>query len=1160
MTIPSLYTPTQITKINDTYFIVDCWHHRIIYSDRVSRPISEWCLLDGTTLHGPHTLASDGDYYLVDNTDKHSVHVYKKIKGDFKLIQVLEGVGVRPHQVVYFNELNRFLVLSSCTQEIFVLHHSEGSFFVERVFHLDKLQGVYCRSFNFVDDCLVFVGSNGSLVFYRFSGDRLEFSHSIVVDGSIKGRFGLNYFAKIAGRYYLSYTPSGLVVSDTLQGFATADFIHCLEESLGTPYFFSVFDEQVFIPYIALPPELSQVEHDQSSGLYVFDLMPQKATNKRDLKLINTYHHVASPSELSCHIKRTGSITVTNQQAGFEINLWQLGAWQTLASTNTDLSENSLVQSLASCYSGLSQIQVGGCEQGVGLIKSVSQKLSTDDLKTSLLSGLAYSLGRARGQLGASDQNAEKAQAWFHFSAHLALGDLAVPSLVEKRTQPVKQLPVEFKLPDDQWAVAYPEWLENYVFNDALGFWHRPAAKSIDYSDGDEIEGRLLNALHASADVSLFSKDLIQHQKDWPSIYHFSADRVNLLRPLASTLASSKVLELGCGCGAITRYLGELGAEVVALEGSLRRAEIAAARTRDLNKVTIVADHLQDLPLKGAFDVVTLIGVLEYSQIFVDADDPIQAVLERAKSYLKPNGILLVAIENQLGLKYFAGAPEDHGMGVMAGINDLYTDKTAITFGHQELQQRIQQAGFNRVETFLPFPDYKLPMLVVHPNGYTQHHPRWNLGTLLASSVPCDRQKIPTPTYSLERAWPLIARNGLSADLANSHLFVASLSEEPLADEQVLASYFSPSRAGEYSQQLDFVLQDEDQISIRRQSLENTPATLNLNDAPQEPYLPGVLHADLVHGVLQRPGWSLAALRYWCMPWLESLREHLVEPNEQSIALFGADHKEWLPGHFIDAIPRNLMLEAKGKRSFIDLEWEEPQPLPLALVVCRGLMVTLTMVTSIAEPEVRQHAQPNKLIESLMQELGLPIAEKDYVKFMPVIERLSCRAQGRPVPEQLPTTPYRFNPLTVRGESTIANKATGITLYWATAKQSIHEDRTVKDTWLLSGEKTPISLALPVLDENYTALRLDLTNCPAHLVVSKLLIKNKAGETLWNWDLSPQALTNLVQLIFTPLDDEQAIFISTGNDPQLVLNLPESLYPQLAGASLELDIKGFYLH
>jgi hypothetical protein len=36
-----LYTSTQIQKIADTYFIVDCWHHRVIYSRKPSAPIAD---------------------------------------------------------------------------------------------------------------------------------------------------------------------------------------------------------------------------------------------------------------------------------------------------------------------------------------------------------------------------------------------------------------------------------------------------------------------------------------------------------------------------------------------------------------------------------------------------------------------------------------------------------------------------------------------------------------------------------------------------------------------------------------------------------------------------------------------------------------------------------------------------------------------------------------------------------------------------------------------------------------------------------------------------------------------------------------------------------------------------------------------------------------
>ena len=55
-----------------------------------------------------------------------------------------------------------------------------------------------------------------------------------------------------------------------------------------------------------------------------------------------------------------------------------------------------------------------------------------------------------------------------------------------------------------------------------------------------------------------------------------------------------------------------------------------------------------------------LIGVLEYAGVFSDGYEPALKMLKKARSMLNPNGRLFIAIENQLGLKYFAGVPEDH--------------------------------------------------------------------------------------------------------------------------------------------------------------------------------------------------------------------------------------------------------------------------------------------------------------------------------------------------------------------------------------------------------------------------------------------------------------------------------------------------------------------
>src|SRR5690606_12339781 len=145
----------------------------------------------------------------------------------------------------------------------------------------------------------------------------------------------------------------------------------------------------------------------------------------------------------------------------------------------------------------------------------------------------------------------------------------------------------------------------HYFFDKAIKVWRRTAQYDFTYNDGDEIEQRLLSALKFCDDVSVLSKELLAHQIDWASEYHLSSDRANLLRPFSDIFKSANVLELGCGCGAITRYLGESGASVIAVEGSQQRATIAAERCRDLKNVSVILDKIEQIPFSKQFDVVT---------------------------------------------------------------------------------------------------------------------------------------------------------------------------------------------------------------------------------------------------------------------------------------------------------------------------------------------------------------------------------------------------------------------------------------------------------------------------------------------------------------------------------------------------------------------------
>ena len=70
----TLSVPTYITKINDIYFIVDCYNDQVIYHDNLEDPLYEWQVMTNDISKG-HTLASDGTVYLIDDTENNRILV-----------------------------------------------------------------------------------------------------------------------------------------------------------------------------------------------------------------------------------------------------------------------------------------------------------------------------------------------------------------------------------------------------------------------------------------------------------------------------------------------------------------------------------------------------------------------------------------------------------------------------------------------------------------------------------------------------------------------------------------------------------------------------------------------------------------------------------------------------------------------------------------------------------------------------------------------------------------------------------------------------------------------------------------------------------------------------------------------------------------------------
>lgn len=165
-----LSVPTYFTQIDGLYFIVDCYHDQVIYHDNLEDPIWQWNVMaDG--LSKPHTIAGDGDVYLVDDTDNHRLMVYNKVTDHFIATQCFDNVGNRPHYIQYDSRSGIFYVWSSMTGEMFLFERSEETadspyhgVYLKEIRQIPELNGIYVRSFTIDGEDIYFVSGNSSII------------------------------------------------------------------------------------------------------------------------------------------------------------------------------------------------------------------------------------------------------------------------------------------------------------------------------------------------------------------------------------------------------------------------------------------------------------------------------------------------------------------------------------------------------------------------------------------------------------------------------------------------------------------------------------------------------------------------------------------------------------------------------------------------------------------------------------------------------------------------------------------------------------------------------------------------------------------------------------------------------------------------------------
>jgi len=530
--------------------------------------------------------------------------------------------------------------------------------------------------------------------------------------------------------------------------------------------------------------------------------------------------------------------------------------------------------------------------------------------------------------------------------------------------------------------LAGDQLAEHYRFDSESRCWlPLSGAAGFGYSDGDAVEERLLEIVHSASDLRAVSSELRKHVSDWPSRYHLSPARANLLRPLADYLRG-RTLEIGAGCGAITRFIAECGGDVHAIEGGRRRAQIAAARCRELENVCLFVDTFDRFPIRANYDAVTLIGVLEYARKYFPAtqEDAIDAMLRRARRFLRPGGVLIVAIENQLGLKYFAGFGEDHYGLPMYGVEDHYDAGGVVTFGRSELSSRLAAAGLAAQRWWFPFPDYKIPTFLATERALVGHD-RGELLPVLCGALASDPQRPLHVRFRLERAWNAVLRNRLGPELANSFLVIASEEEGNLDNSATFGYHFSVDRRREFAKQVVFARAPDGGIEVRQELLyPETPPTAGAPFRMQLdalPFLRGDHWQRRISHITTTPGWGMGDVEAWAVVWFEALLRQAGLPAQKG----AISAQTPLPGRLLDAIPRNLIVAADGTAQFFDQEWRLDEPVEIGYLLFRGILHTVLALQNVAPPLPGTPMRAVDMFLKVAAALGIDIQQADLARY-----------------------------------------------------------------------------------------------------------------------------------------------------------------------------------
>ena len=196
-------------------------------------------------------------------------------------------------------------------------------------------------------------------------------------------------------------------------------------------------------------------------------------------------------------------------------------------------------------------------------------------------------------------------------------------------------------------------------------------------------------------------------------LYAFSPLRENLFEWVEFE-PDARILQIGSDYGSFTGILADRVKEVVVLDPRDENLEVNRLRHGERENVIYVRGDLRDQvqwkvykPKLEAdakeimcqpFDYIILGGFLMECK-----KEEAIGLLREAADYLKPGGVMLAAVENETGVRYWMGAPKQENSYLEPEFRSLF--------------EELKKTWGGNFTMYYPVPDYRYPVAV-----YSDHY------------------------------------------------------------------------------------------------------------------------------------------------------------------------------------------------------------------------------------------------------------------------------------------------------------------------------------------------------------------------------------------------------------------------------------------------------